>query len=358
VRLRELGVSIGRLEPGPFNAITDVAGVRVGHTTLIHDEPRIARTGVTVISPCDGQVWRRNLFAGWHRFNGYGEMTGVHLIDEVGLLNAPIALTNTHQVGVVRDAIVQYAARKGVLEGFLMPVVAETWDGALNDAEAFHLRAEHVFEALDRAAPGPVPEGSVGGGTGMRAHEYKAGIGTSSRLVDCGGDGFTVGVLVQANYGRRADLRIDGAPVGRRLMETQAPAGSDGSIIVVIATDAPLLPIQCRRLAQRATVGLARTGGVGRTGSGDLFLAFSTGNEIESGAESLGGLPSTETPPVSAVRMLHNPHLSVLFEAVAEATEEAILNSLTTSGPMTGFKGATAEALPLDQVREILKDYR
>jgi D-aminopeptidase len=357
-RLRDLGISIGWLEPGPLNAITDVAGVLVGHTTLIWDEPRVARTGVTVVSPCGGDVWRKNLFAGWHRFNGYGEMTGVHLIDEVGLLNTPIALSNTHQVGTVRDALVQYAAQRGVPQAFLMPVAAETWDGALNDADAFHIRPEHVFDALDKAASGAVAEGSVGGGTGMRAHEFKAGIGTASRRIECGAETFTVGVLVQANYGRRVDLRIDGVPVGRHLCEGEKAAGADGSIIVIAATDAPLLPIQCRRLAQRATVGLARTGGIGRTGSGDLFLAFSTGNEIDVEAEALSGKPAAATAAVGAVRMLHNPYLSGLFEGVAEAVEEAILNSLTAADRMVGYNGTVAEALPLERVVEIMQDLR
>ena len=286
-RLRDLGISVGLMTPGKHNAITDVPGVLVGHCTLIWDEPRVARTGVTVIVPREDSIAQDNAFAGYHAFNGNGEMTGVSWIEGAGLLSSPIGITNTHQVGVMRDALVADASRKGGA-GWHLPVVAETYDGWLNDIDAFHLEGEHTHRALRSAEGGPVPEGNVGGGTGMVCHEFKGGIGTSSRLAGTPSGEYIVGALVQANYGLRHLLRVDGVPVGRQIDAAHTPLPwpspySAGSIIVVIATDAPLLPVQCKRLARRATVGLARVGGVGHNGSGDIFLAFSTGNHVPSG---------------------------------------------------------------------------
>jgi D-aminopeptidase len=354
-RLRDLGIVIGTLPAGPHNAITDVPGVLVGHATIVADTPRVARTGVTVIVPRagDGGVWRDNVFGGAFSFNGNGEMTGLAWLNEAGLIDAPIGITNTHAVGVVRDGIVAYAARRGEIDGWLLPVAAETYDGWLSDIDAFHVRPEHVFSALDAAAGSGVPaEGSVGGGTGMICHGFKGGIGTASRLVEVpagsGGDTYTVGVLVQANYGARRDLRVDGVPVGREIDVQHTPTPREppadaGSIIVVIATDAPLLPTQCQRLARRATVGLARTGGVGFNGSGDLFLAFTTGNH----------LPRAGSAPLP-LRMLPNGQLDPFFVAVAEATEEAILNALCAAETMTGYKGRTVYALPLDELVRVM----
>jgi D-aminopeptidase len=356
-RIRDLGVSIGRLPTGPHNAITDVPGVRVGHTTLVHDEPRVARTGVTVITARDDRIWEDYAFCGWYSLNGNGEMTGIPWIEESGMLGSAVGITNTHQVGLVRDTFVRYSVERGFTDGFILPVVAETFDGWLSDIDAFHLEAHHVMQAMAGASPGPVAEGNVGGGTGMICHEFKGGIGTSSRVV---AGTWNVGVLVQANYGERHELRIDGVPVGRSIGGDQVPpawvdpperagregsirAGREGSIIVVIATDAPLIPVQCRRLAQRATVGLARVGGTGHNGSGDIFLAFATGNHLPARPHGLHRLD-----------MIPHPEMDPLFEAVADATEEAILNALCAAETMTGFRGRTAHALPLELVGTLL----
>ena len=351
-RLRDLGITIGGLPTGPYNAITDVPGIRVGHSTLIYDEPRVARTGVTVIVPREGDILVDQCYAGFHSFNGNGEMTGMHWLEESGLLGSPIAITNTHQVGVVRDALVEHEWARHPDVRWLLPVVAETYDGRLNDINAFHVTKEHVFAALAAAASGPVAEGNVGGGTGMICHEFKGGIGTASRVAGTGGAVYTVGVLVQANYGSRPDLRVDGVPIGRRIPVTSVPGvwtkpSTSGSIIVVVATDAPLLPTQCKRLAQRATVGLSRVGGYGHNGSGDLFLAFSTGNHV----------PREADDPV-AVRMLPNHRMDALFRATAEAVEESILNALTAAETMTGYEGRTVYALPLDQLEEMMRRHR
>lgn len=347
-RLRDLGITIGDLPTGPHNAITDVADVWVGHTTLIYDEPRVARTGVTVILPRGGEVYQNQSYAGYYSFNGNGEMTGMHWLEESGLLGSPVAITNTNQVGVVRDALVEYELHKQPKSDWLLPVVAETADSWLNDIKAFHVTKEHVFQALAAAGPGPVAEGNVGGGTGMICHGFKGGIGTSSRVVEIVNTPYTVGVLVQANYGWREHLRVDGAPVGRLIPKEEIPrpwdvAPHDGSIIIVVATDAPLLPFQCKRLARRATVGLARVGGVGHNSSGDLFLAFATGNAVLVGSKA----------PIP-VLMLPNDQINPLFNAVAEATEEAILNALTTAETMVGFQGRIAYALPLDRLRSVM----
>lgn len=355
-RLRDLGIVIGRHPTGPHNAITDVPGVKVGHTTLVYDTPRIARTGVTTIIPRQ-DIGRDQCFAGFHSFNGNGEMTGVHWINESGLLSTPIAITATHYVGIAHQALVKYSTGHGFASTWSLPVVAETYDGFLNDADCFHLTPQHVISALESASAGPVPEGCVGGGTGMICHEFKAGIGTASRVATLKSGTFNVGVLVQANYGNRDQFRVNGVPVGPRIPLAQAPLPTwdddlapapnismgGSSIIVIVATDAPLLPLQCRQLAQRATVGIARLGGVGHNSSGDLFLAFSTANHVLNGAES-----------VRQVSMVPHPHLNPLFEAVAEATEEAILNSICAAETTTGLHGRTVYALPLDALQQAM----
>ena len=348
-RLRDLGIVTGQLPPGPLNAITDVAGVRVGHSTLISDSPRVVRTGVTAIWPRD-TVWQDWCYAGYHSFNGNGEMTGLPWLAEQGLLGAPLCITNTLSVGVVRDAICAYAVEKGVEMPFHLPVTAETWDGWLSDAESFPVTQAMAFEALETARSGPVAEGCVGGGTGMITHDFKGGIGTASRQVETAGERYTVGVLVQSNYGKRHLFRVNGVPVGLEIdtdkVPSSHPAEPKSSIIVIMATDAPLIPIQCQRLARRATTGLAWVGGVGSNGSGDIFLAFSTANTVR---------PSDK---VSEVRSLFADAMTPLFEAAAEATEEAILNAMVAAETMTGFKGRTAHALPHDKLLEVMRRYR
>jgi len=323
VRARELGIAIGEGRPGDRNAITDVDGVRIGHTTLIEGDG--VRTGVTVLV-----LPELPLFAGCHRLNGNGELTGLEWVRESGLLTTPIGLTNTFSVGVVRDAIAAISAEE---DAWALPVVGETYDGFLNDIRGQHVTAEHVRAALQGASGEAVEEGSVGGGTGMICHGFKGGIGTSSREAD----GYTVGVLVQANYGRRSRFRVDGVPVGKligdRVPEPQRPDEA-GSIIGVVATDAPLLPHQCDRLAQRAGLGVGRMGGTGAHSSGDLFLAFATGNR---------GLASGEREV--QLRMLSDTEITPFYDAVIEATEEAILNALLAAETMTGRDGNTAHAL-------------
>jgi D-aminopeptidase len=345
LRVRQLGVEIGDLPTGANNAITDVPGVWVGHATVIRDEPTVARTGVTMVVPREGRIWEDYAFAGHHIFNGNGEMTGLPWLEESGLLGSAIGITNTHQVGLVRDTLVAYGVEAGYADPFDLPVVAETFDGWLSDAGSFPLEPEHARAALDTAAPGPVEEGNVGGGTGMICHDFKGGIGTSSRVVVTPAGSFTVGALVQANYGDRETLRIDGLPLGRLIGGEQTPlAYSDqGSIIVVLATDAPLLAVQCRRLARRATVGLSRVGGYGHNGSGDLFIAFATGNS----------LPADEKVGYDLVMLPHG-EMDVIFAAAADATEEAILNALAAAETMTGYMGRTAHALPLETVKELV----
>jgi D-aminopeptidase len=362
VRARELGIRIGPYDTGRWNAITDVAGVRVGHTTLIAgDGPLVigqgpVRTGVTVIVPHEGNVGADPVYAGYHQLNGNGEMTGVAWIEEAGLLTTPIAITNTHSVGVVHDALIAYGVAHGSLDPDLswsLPVVAETYDGWLNDINGFHVKPEHVFQALETASSGPVAEGCVGGGTGMNCHEFKGGVGTASRVLPPDRGGWTVGVLVQANYGRRRLLHVDGVPVGEEISPTEVPTPwpnprGDGSIIIVVATDAPLLPHQCKRLAQRATVGLARVGGNGDNGSGDLFLAFSTGNR---------GLEPKDTIAPIPVRAYPNSAISDLFAAVADATQEAIVNALCMATTTVGVNGRTSHAIPLDRLQEVMRKY-
>jgi D-aminopeptidase len=336
------------LETGPQNAITDVPGVFVGHCTLVRDNPVVVRTGVTMVVPRSGEIWTDYAYAGSHVLNGNGEMTGLIWVAESGMLGSPIGITNTAQVGLVRDYLVKESYRLGVFDGFHLPVVGETWDGWLSTPEAFPLTETEVETALGSAASGPVAEGSVGGGTGMICHEFKGGIGTSSRLVDAAGERYTLGVLVQANYGARHDLRVDGVPVGREIGLEEVPSAWEeppkgGSIIVVIATDAPLLPYQCRRLAQRATVGLARVGGYGHDSSGDIFLAFATGNHLEEGERM-----------VRAVTTIPNEEMDRLFHAVADATEESIINALCAAETMIGRDSRTAHAIPLDRMVDIV----
>jgi D-aminopeptidase len=368
VRARDLGIHIGLLQPGPLNAITDVPGVRVGHTTLIDGEGPLVvgkgpvRTGVTVIVPHDGDLHREGVFAGTHQLNGNGEFTGWQWIRESGLLTTPVAITNTSSVGTVRDAIIAVEARAKVAGGtfWALPVVGETWDGHLNDTEGQHVRPEHVVAALDTAASGLVAEGNVGGGTGMICHEFKGGIGTASRVLGPAGGGFTLGALVQANHGRRERLAVDGVPVGREIGFDEVPSAWDdapasaagsGSIIVVLATDAPLLPHQCNRLAQRAGLGVARVGGGGENSSGDLFLAFATGNRLIT-------LESENDPFTRDVRALNDAWISDLFWAAIEATEEAIVNAIVAAETMTGRDGHTARAIPHDRLREVMARYQ
>jgi D-aminopeptidase len=340
VRARDLGLTIGELKPGALDTITDVEGVRVAHTTLV--EGAAVRTGVTVVVP-PGEP----LFAGTHRLNGNGELTGLEWVRESGLLTTPVGITNTFSVGVVRDAIVAAQVERSGGGGWHLPVVGETWDGVLNDIEGFHVTREHTLEALAVASAGRVAEGNVGGGTGMICHGFKGGIGTASRV----GAGHVVGVLVQANHGRRPRLQIDGVPVGRELGADRVPLPSrpddgSGSIIVVVATDAPLLPHQCDRLAQRAALGIGRTGGAGENSSGDLLIAFATGNR---GLEGGGRV---------AVTMLANDRLDPLFYAAIEATEEAIVNALLAAETMTGRDGVTVHALDPDSLADVMRRWR
>jgi D-aminopeptidase len=369
VRASELGIRVGDLSPGPHDAITDVDGVRVGHSTIVRGEGPLVvgegpvRTGVTVVCPREGLARDEPVFAGSHTFNGNGEMTGLEWIREAGVLATPVAITNTHSVGVVRDALVraEIQARTDEEDYWCLPVVGETYDGVLNDINGQHVTDEHVQSALDCAKSGPVEEGSVGGGTGMICHEFKGGIGTASRRLSEETGGWTVGALVQANYGYRSMLRVDGAPVGRVLgaeiiplpsrgEETQ-PAGT-GSIIVVLATDAPLLPTQCDRLAMRASIGLGRMGGGLDDGSGDIFFAFATGNR----GIPRAGLP--EPPATVPLKMVTNDYMTPLFRAAAEATEEAILNALLAAGDMEGRDGITAYGLGRESLLGALEEAR
>ncbi len=352
-RARDLGVPFHGT-PGALNALTDVPGVAVGHATVI--EGVGVRTGVTAVWP-RGKDSGDPVFGGWFSLNGNGEMTGTAWIEESGFLDGPVLITNTHSVGVVRDALIRWQVaqrRPPATNAFgdsfwSLPVVAETWDGFLNDVNGFHVQPKHVVEALTSAASGPVAEGSVGGGTGMVCYGFKGGIGTASRRAGS----YTIGALVQCNCGRRAQLRIAGVPVGEELQD-QAPYAANqpgireerGSIIIVLATDAPLLPHQLKRIARRASMGLARTGSVSQNGSGDLFLAFSTGN-----ARAAMGKGERN------VAMLPNDEMNGLFEATAEAVEEAIVNAMVGAENMTGYQGHTVMALPHDGLKRVLKKY-
>jgi L-aminopeptidase/D-esterase-like protein len=358
-RARDLGVPFDGT-PGPLNAITDVRGVEVGVTTIIRGEGPLkpgtgpVRTGVTVVFP-RGKTSGDPVFAGWFSQNGNGEMTGTTWIEEGGFMEGPVFITNTHSVGVVRDAAIAWSVKQGkMFQPWSLPVVAETWDGSLNDINGFHVKPDDVFSAIEGASSGRVPEGNVGGGTGMICYEFKCGTGTASRKLSQQAGGYTVGVLVQANHGRRGELRIAGAPVGQQLpvAATPRPGGVPpmleemGSIIIVVATDAPLVPHQLKRLARRATMGLARTGATSGNSSGDIFVAFSTANDGVAAAER-----------EVHVSMVSNNRISALFSATVEATEEAIVNALVAAETMTGRDGRRVEALPHQALRELLKKY-
>jgi D-aminopeptidase len=370
-RARDVGICAGHGRPGRWNAITDVPGVAVGQVTLIEGHGPLdvgrgpIRTGVTVVVPRPEPMWRQPVFAGVHALNGNGELTGLAWLRETGLLMSPIAITSTHSVGVVRDALIQSetTARPPGEPFWRLPVVAETWDGILNDVNGQHLGAAHVQEALASATTGPVQEGNVGGGTGMICHGFKGGTGTSSRRLPDEAGGYTVGVLVQANHGRRERLTIDGIPVGLalgpdRVPEPEVPQlptgrSGGGSIVVVVATDAPLLPQQCTALAQRAGLGIGRTGGVGENWSGDIFLAFSTGNrDLPNG--DYGGESPLEIP----LAMVANSHLDPLYDAVVEATEESIVNALLAAETLEGRDGIVAHALDVAMMDEVMQRYR
>ena len=347
-RARDLGIAFEGV-PGPNNAITDVAGTEVGCSTLI--EGRDVRTGVTILHP-RGKNNHDPVFAGWHALNGNGEMTGTAWIEEGGFVEGPIGLTNTHSVGTVRDAIIGWEVQAGALvQRWSMPVVAETADGWLNDMNAFHVRPEHVWAALNEARRGPLSEGNVGGGTGMVCFGFKGGTGTASHKLSEADGGYTVGVLLQANFGRRAELTISGVPVGKHLLDyapfaPHQPHEGQGSLVVVVATDAPLLPHQLKRLARRGPLGMARTGGMASNFSGDLFLAFSTANPGAAGAE-----------PTARLTALPNEKMDPLLSATTYAVEEAIINALVAAETMTGRNGLTAAAMPHREVQEILRRY-
>jgi D-aminopeptidase len=353
-RARDLGVPFEGT-PGPLNAITDVKGVEVGHTTLISGEGALqvgvgpVRTGVTAILP-RGKASNDAVFGGWFTENGAGEMTGTTWLEDSGFLDGPVMITNTHSVGVVHDAVIAWKVKQGVpdQEGYWWsaPIVAETWDGDLNDVNGFHVKPEHVFRAIETAHSGPVEEGNVGGGTGMICHEFKGGIGTASRVLSATNGGYTVGVLVQCNYGDRDQLRIAGVPVGREIQDNKVRNKDVGSIIVVVATDAPLIPTQLKRVARHVAMGLARDGGYAANGSGDIFVAFSTANP---GAIALNG--------PHQVTMLPNDSLDPIFLATVQATEEAVVNALVAAETMTGINNHTVIALPHDRLREVLTKY-
>ena len=396
-RVRDLGIPIGGT-PGRHDAITDVAGVEVGHATIVSGSGPLVvgkgpvRTGVTAIF-ARGRAGSDSVFAGWFTLNGNGEMTGTTWLEESGRLDTPILVTNTHSVGVVRDATIAWMMRKRPGFLFALPLVAETWDGVLNDTDGFHVREEHVFAALDGATGGPVPEGNVGGGTGMTCHGFKGGIGTASRVLPPAAGGYTVGVLVQCNYGQRRLLRIAGVPVGEEIRDLTrciegttvparewlralprcervsgertsgarasgdagAPAGRAvaarleegmGSIIIVVATDAPLLPHQLERVAKRASLGVGRMGGLGEDSSGDIFVAFSTANPA-AGADT----------GVVRLTMLPNDRIDPIFEATVQATEAAIVNAMLAAETMTGADGVRTYALPHDRLVAVMRKY-
>jgi len=353
-RARDLGVPFDG-NPGSFNAITDVKGVEVGHTTLISGSGPLkigvgpVRTGVTAVLP-RGKASHDSVFAGWFALNGNGEMTGTTWVEDSGFLDGPVMITNTHSVGVVRDAVIAWKVRNGKpdMEGYWwsLPVVAETWDGYLNDINGFHVKPEDAFHALDTAHTGLVEEGSVGGGTGMICNDFKGGIGTSSRVLDTREGGYTVGVLVQCNYGSRPQLRIAGVPVGKEIPDHVVHDDDTGSIIVVVATDAPLLPNQLKRVARRVSLGLGRDGSYSGDGSGDIFIAFSTANPGAGGSKGL-----------HQITMLPNESLDSIFLATVQATEEAIVNAMVAAETMTGINDHTVIGLPHDRLREVLKKY-
>jgi D-aminopeptidase len=351
-RARTLGIPFDG-DPGVYNAITDVPGVVVGYSTIIDGAGEHAvRTGVTAILPRGRSSLDQPALAGIFSLNGNGEMTGAHWVDESGFLEGPVLLTNTHSVGIVRDATIQWRVRQGPPDEtgywWSLPVVAETWDGELNDVNGFHVKPEHVFVALESARGGAIEEGNVGGGTGMTCHKFKCGTGTSSRTVRITDTSYVVGALVQANYGVRSELRIAGVPVGKYMHEglpRNEPVRDQGSIIIVIATDAPLLPHQLKRVARRAAMGLARTGSYAENGSGDIFIAFSTANENARRIVS------------STVRALGNDQMDPLFLATVQVVEESIINSMIAARTMTGVNGHQAEAIDHAELRRVLKKH-
>ena len=356
-RARDLGIVFSGT-PGQFNAITDVKGVTVGYKTLTKDLPnnKAVRTGVTVILPRGRETMDHSVFGGWFSLNGNGEMTGTTWVEESGFLEGPIALTNTHSVGVVHDALIKWRVAQGSPDasGFWwsLPVVAETYDGYLNDINGFHVKTEDVFDALESAKASEVKEGNVGSGNGMTCHGFKCGMGTSSRIIDIDGEKYTVGVLVQANYGERKNLRIGGLPIGEMYHEDKTASlinqslNGDGSIIIVVATDAPLLSHQLKRVARRATLGLGRVGSIARNGSGDIFIAFSSANKISSSKKVSQNLS-----------MLQNDHINPVFQATVEATEESIINALIAGKDMTGHMGRSVKAIEHLALIEILKKH-
>ena len=354
LRARDLGIPFDGT-PGQFNAITDVAGVEVGLVTLVSGTGKLTpgkgpvRTGVTAVLP-RGRESRDQVFAAWFTLNGNGEMTGTTWVEESGFLEGPVMITNTHSVGVVRDAVIAWQMLKQgkTFQPWSLPVVAETWDGFLNDINGFHVKPEHVAQSLDQAASGPVAEGNTGGGTGMVAHGFKGGTGTASRRFDVSGKSYVLGVLVQANYGSRGGLTIAGVPVGREITDMlpgKAPADT-GSIIVVIATDAPLLPHQLKRVVKRAALGIAKNGGIGGNSSGDIFIAFSTANPGAGKEEKM-----------ASVTMLPNDLINGVFAATVQATEEAIINAMVAAETMTGVDGNTVYAIPHDRLKAVMKKY-
>ena len=355
VRARDLGVPFDGT-PGKFNAITDVAGVEVGYTTLIRGEGKLAvgkgpvRTGVTAVIPRGHNSLNDPVYAGTFSLNGNGEMTGTAWLEESGFLEGPVIVTNTHSVGVARDAVIAWRLAHGAADTtgywWSLPVVAETWDGWLNDINGFHVKPEDVAHALDSAHSGSLEEGSVGGGTGMICYEFKGGTGTASRVIKQKEGDYTVGALVQANCGRRPQLTIAGVPVGKEIPGSVYPK-ENGSIIIVVATDAPLLPGQLKRLARRASLGLARTGSVSGNGSGDLFIAFSTAN------------PGAADPaqPTHSVLTVPNDRMDPIFDATVQAVEEAIVNALVDNQTMVGQDDHRVEALPHDKLRDLLQKY-
>jgi D-aminopeptidase len=353
-RARDLGVPFDGT-PGPLNAITDVKGVEVGHRTLISGEGKLqvgvgpVRTGVTAVFP-RGKKSADPVYAGWYTENGNGEMTGTTWVEESGFLYGPVMITNTHSVGVVRDAVIKWQFEHGPPapeeDWWSLPVVAETWDGYLNDINGFHVKPEDAFAAMENAHGGPVEEGSVGGGTGMICNEFKGGIGTSSRKLPEKLGGFTVGVLLQCNYGLRRMLRVAGVPVGKEIPGKSVWDEDTGSIIVVVATDAPLLPNQMKRIARRVTLGLGRNGSISGDESGDIFIAFSTAN---------AGAGLAKRP--AQVTTMPNENMDPLFEATVQATEEAVINAMVAADTMTGINDHRVEGLPHDKLREVLKKY-
>jgi D-aminopeptidase len=353
-RARALGVPFDGT-PGPNNAITDINGVEVGHTTLISGDGPLkvgvgpVRTGVTAVLP-RGKKSKDAVFAAWFTMNGNGEMTGTTWVDDSGFLDGPVMITNTHSVGVVRDAVIAWKVKRGESdsEGYWwsLPVVAETWDGYLNDINGFHVKPEDAWNALETAHSGPVEEGNVGGGTGMVCNEFKGGIGTASRQLSAKEGGYTVGVLVQCNYGRRDQLRIAGVPVGKEIPDRTVYHNDTGSIIIVVATDAPLIPTQLKRVARRASLGLARDGSYSGDGSGDIFIAFSTANPGAGGSNG-----------PHQITMLPNDFLDPIFLATVQATEEAIVNAMVAADTMQGVDNHTVIGLPHDRLREVLKKY-